>query len=80
MPYWFKDEAPPETPELGGYSHGVVDKDNPAPEGTEELRNKTQLNRRIKDADDAFVKAVGDKEKQNNGNNGQGAAKSEKGA
>lgn len=68
--YWFLDETPPETPELGGYSYGSIDADNPAPEGAEVLQSKTQLNRLIDTAEDAF-KVSNDRAEQDNSNNGR---------
>lgn len=73
--YWFLDETPKETPDLGGYSFGTIDNDNPAPEGAQVLPNKTQLNKVINASEKAWKSAVDaavvvddeDTEKTNNG-------------
>lgn len=56
--HWFLDETPPETPEFGGYSHGVIDKNNPEPEGAQVLNNDNQLKRAVYAADKKFAKAI----------------------
>lgn len=78
--YWLTNDTPEETPELGSYSFGTIDKFNPAPEGAEIFPNKAQLDKAVKALDKAIVSAIEnqvkelEKDKSNNGR-GNGASK-----
>lgn len=54
--YWFLNETPPETPNFGGYSYGLIE--GTPPEGALLFSNKTQLNKQIGDAEKAWKSAT----------------------
>lgn len=54
--YWFLDETPEETPELGGYSYGLLGEGELLSKGAVELDNLRELDLIIQEAEDIFLK------------------------
>jgi hypothetical protein len=52
------DETPAETPELGGYSLGLIDESNPAPRGAVEFDSQDELDKAVAAAEDNILSQI----------------------